>query len=370
MKVIVLTYQFANNHGAILQAHALSHFLKESGVNCETLQYFPKGWDRSWSIFPKPRSFRDFLKNIYLLFNVRLVAEKRKSLKSYEYSITTLLNLTKEKYDKNIIDKYPKADVCICGSDQIWNLSLFDDWNYFLAFIKDKSIKKIAYAPSIGNEWQAKDLHEIQMLLQDFDYLSVREKADVEVVKKLSGRPVEWVVDPIFLMPMNYWMNLAEKPKISAPYIFCYFLGVEDVAVKIVQRIKTVTGYPIVYVNLMALDRLGADYCLRNVTTQQFLGYLSEASVVCTNSFHCTAFSLLFRKNFCVVSHTERAKRMKSLQEQFGVENRFFDNDKIEISDLQIDYSRCDRLYDKVISKSRNYLLESILSDEGNNSCK
>ena len=79
MKVITLTTQYANNMGAQLQCYALSRYLiEEEHVDCEVLDYYPDGASRSWSYFPTPRSFRDFLKNIYCLVNFKLLFFKMK----------------------------------------------------------------------------------------------------------------------------------------------------------------------------------------------------------------------------------------------------------------------------------------------------
>ena len=74
------------------------------------------------------------------------------------------------------------------------------------------------------------------------DYISVREKSDVEVVKKLSGKPVTHVIDPVFLQSKEYWSNLAVEPKIKEPYIFCYFLGPNLEARKAANALNEKTG--------------------------------------------------------------------------------------------------------------------------------
>lgn len=77
MKVYTLTTQYANNMGALLQCYALAMHLNENEhVDCQVLDYHPVGANRSWSYFNKPRSFRDFVKNIYCLVNPKLLSDK------------------------------------------------------------------------------------------------------------------------------------------------------------------------------------------------------------------------------------------------------------------------------------------------------
>lgn len=51
MKINILTFQFAKNYGAILQAHALSSYIKNDlHEECEIIQYWPERSDASWNM--------------------------------------------------------------------------------------------------------------------------------------------------------------------------------------------------------------------------------------------------------------------------------------------------------------------------------
>lgn len=60
-----------------------------------------------------------------------------------------------------------------------------------------KNVKRIGYAPSIADPWPKSRWEEFKGYLSHMDIISVREKSDVPVVEKLSGKPVTHVVDPI-----------------------------------------------------------------------------------------------------------------------------------------------------------------------------
>ena len=93
------------------------------------------------------------------------------------------LNLTKRYKSYSDLKKDPpKCDVCVCGSDQIWNqyftmngeggLTL----SYFLNFGVD-DIKRIAYAVSFGTIDYPDELMKVlkyQELLTLLDYLPTR----------------------------------------------------------------------------------------------------------------------------------------------------------------------------------------------------
>lgn len=76
MKINILTFQFAKNFGAILQAHALSSYLKNDlHEECEIIQYWPKYSDASWKLYLRVTDFRDILRNIYVFFNLKIKRE-------------------------------------------------------------------------------------------------------------------------------------------------------------------------------------------------------------------------------------------------------------------------------------------------------
>lgn len=349
MKINILTFQFAKNYGAILQAHSLSSYIKNVlHEDCQIIKYLPKHSDASWKLYYRGYSPKIILRNIYVFFNIKFKRDFNQKNQIMAKAIQELLPLTEEKYTHDTIHSNPpQADAYICGSDQVWNFtSCFDDATYFLDFTKGmKNVRRIGYAPSIADPWPKSRWDEFREYLSNIDYISVREESDIPVVEKLSGKNITHVLDPVFLQPQDYWSNLAVDPRISEPYIFCYFLGTNNDAVELVKKVKELTGYKIVHLNLNARDRFNSDFEYRIASPQQFLGYIKNAAYVCTNSFHCSAFSVIFHKNYCVVPKGFANARMESLQEMFGLGQRIFREDTIKeltLKTLQIDHSKTD----------------------------
>lgn len=371
MKVLILTFQFAKNYGAILQAHALSSYIKEDlKEGCEIIQYWPKNSDASWRLYLRGWHPKVVVRNIYVFLNCKLKKEAKDKFAIMAKAINELLPLTKKKYDHEEIHKNPPlADAYICGSDQVWNfVKCFDDPTYFFDFTKGmKNVRRIGYAPSIADPWPETRWDEFRGYLSNMDYISVREKSDVEVVEKLSGKHVTHVIDPVFLKRREYWENLAVDPSIKEPYIFCYFLGTNDIAVDLVKKVREVTGCKIVHLNLNARDRFNSDYDLRAISPQQFLGFIKNAAYVCTNSFHCSAFSIIFRRNYCVAPKSFANARMESLQDMFGIGQRLFRDEMIQdmsLESLEIDYSNADKTFAPFEIISKEYLNNALYGEK------
>ena len=370
MKIHILTFQFAKNYGAILQAHALSSYIKNDlHEECEIIQYWPDRSEASWKMYSRVSDLRVLLRNIYVFFNLKYKKEYKEKNRIMHKAISELLPLTHIKYNKETIHANPPlADAYICGSDQVWNfVKCFDDPTYFFDFTKSmKNVKRIGYAPSIADPWPESRWDEFRGYLSNMDSISVREKNDVAVVEKLSEKPVTHVVDPVFLKTREYWDALSQDVDIKEPYIFCYFLGTNDLAVNLVNKVKNLTGYKIVHLNLNARDRFNSDYNLRAISPQQFIGLIKNAAYICTNSFHCSAFSIIFRKNYFVAPKSFANSRMESLQEMFGLNNRLFSQERIEAitqDTLVVDYSKTEGKCAPYIKKSVQYLKQALYGE-------
>jgi hypothetical protein len=58
----------------------------------------------------------------------------------------------------------------------------------------------------------------------------------------------------------------------------------------------------------------------------EFLNLIKNAKYIFTNSFHATAFSILFHKNFFVVPPKKRSSRITHLIKKLGLDNRMVCN--------------------------------------------
>lgn len=214
-------------------------------------------------------------------------------------------------------------DYFIAGSDQIWNFNFsaeyFDD--YFLKFTKKN--KRIAVSASFGvnklpDEW--KDLYSAS--LQEFSEISVREDAGQEIIKNLVGIDVPVLIDPTMMLTKDEWLNVSRKPRVdcSKPYVLKYYLGDETESEKIDVWAKQ-NGYEVY--ELMN-DRIPELY---SAGPGEFISLISNATLVCSDSFHCIVFSIIFSRPFLVYarqgSENYMTSRLDTLLRKFGVENRW-----------------------------------------------
>ena len=93
---------------------------------------------------------------------------------------------------------------------------------------------------------------------------------------------------------------------------------------------------------------------------QEFLGYFSKASFVITNSFHGTAFSILYKKQFICIPPQRGRERTDSILSLLGLCGRIIE-DYQAIGELRpIDYKQVYSTLELLRNQSKSYLEKSL----------
>lgn len=380
MKIGVITTQHASNYGALLQTYALQKYLNSyPDFDAEVLNYYPPFYKRNWHILPNIKGNHNFkvtLKNTALLMESCLhpkrIAGKKSRFEKYKNFVKENIKCSKPYFSKEDIESDPcPYDILIAGSDQIWNANIIKskkiDKVWFLGLEGSyKNVKKIAYAPSVADKIPEDQKPLIKELLKDFKAVSVRESSDIKQIEPLYGGEVRHVCDPVFLLDKKRWSDFSKEPEIKEPYICCYFLNPSAEAVEIVKEIKRITGLKTVLIDINDREKIKPDIDILDASPKEFVGLIKNAEMVITNSFHATAFSVIFEKDLIVVKKKTANSRMESLLKVAGISDRIKSLSEVKNmseKDLKTDYnSDSDKLAD-FIKNSEDYL-KSALREE------
>lgn len=307
MKAGILTFHYAHHYGAQLQAYALMRAIRLLGVDCEIINYVRKDNIEGSSLFKKGLSLRSVLSNLDTLLHYRSLKKRHDRFNSF---VSGEMKLSEKFYGSylELCDDPPVYDVYVCGSDQVWNPLIFSEKTYDPAFFADfaKSGRRVAYAPSFGISSIPEDRREeLAGYLEKFDCLSVREKQGEKIIGETAGREAVTVLDPTLLLTADEWGRLAAVPETyggypikDSGYILCYFITDARKYAEYVQAISEKFGLPVV--SLCGSRRVvpQTKRKMLDCGPREFLGLFAGASVVCTDSFHGTVFSLIFEKEF------------------------------------------------------------------------
>ncbi len=305
MKIYTLTCHDVYNYGASLQAYALMNYLENaSGAEVTVIDYKPAYLSRHyylWGGIEKYAAKSKLLVAPYLLLKSPGRLAKRLSPRKLRFDSfrRKYLKLTPKKYTSNEeLRELPKGDCYFAGSDQIWNpvLENGNDPAFFLDFVEDDS-RKISYSASFSVD-SLTDVQQAWMkpLLRKFQRISVREKSGVGLLRDMGIDGALCTVDPVFLLEKVKWESMLPRKKFSEKYLFLYDFDhnpkMRDSIVSYAEahKLKIYSGLKSDY----------ADRCFDNAGPLEFLNLVRNAEIVISNSFHATAFSLIFHKPFYV----------------------------------------------------------------------
>ena len=357
MRINTITCHNVYNLGASLQAYALAAYLQSQGHEVQIIDYQPL-YLRHYRLagVPNPRYDKPLLREAYQIAKFpgrlydRLTSKRKKAFDRFTVEHLPLTPVTYPDAAALRADP-PEADLYIAGSDQIWN-PLFrngKDPAFFLNFVPEGK-RRISYAASFAVETLEKqDADRMKPWLEKLDDVSVRESSGVALLADMGIKGVQ-VVDPVFLLTKDAWEKIAALPPMQ-DYILVYDFDNSPKIKEIAQAVSRQTGKKIV--SLFPVD--WADEIWANAGPCEFLGAIQNAGIVLSNSFHATAFSLIFQKDFYVVNRSEGINtRMKDLVGDLGLAGRLICAVPNAIS--AIDYPNVVPLLEKKIIASKDYL--------------
>ena len=365
MRIKTITCHDVYNHGASLQAFALQTYLESIGHTVEIIDYKPDYLSRHYQLWSVDNPIYDkpLVKQLFILAKLpgRLISLNRKHL--FDIFTKKYLKLTSIRYHSNeeLKANPPQADVYIAGSDQIWN-TLFQngrDAAFYLDFAPP-SAKRISYAASFATEDVADDYRPlVRKMLQNFDAVSIREQCSLSLLASLGRTDGVAVCDPVFLLTREQWEKLLPQNQRREKYLLVYDTEFSSQVKEIAMRIAKEKKLKIYNVSA---SRIGyADKDLWASSPMDFVRLVKNASYVVSNSFHATAFSLIFECDFCVVNRSEGInERMRSLLASYHLEERMV-SVHTALPLTPINYQEVWLLLQKDIDYSKDFLKKTLM---------
>lgn len=361
MKIKTITCHDVYNLGASLQAYALAAYLKDCGHDVQIINYKPDYLSGHYSLteVSNPRFDRPLLRELYLLAKLprRLKARRTMRKQRFDTFRVDYLPLTDRRYAsaEELRGNCPEADVYIAGSDQIWNPVFPNgrDSAFFLEFVPAEK-RKLSYAASFSVDSLAEaDIERMKPWLSRLDAISVRESSGVKLLKQL-GLAGQQVMDPVFLLSTDAWERLSVRPDRQG-YILVYDFDNSPLIHNLAAVLANRTGKKII--SVFPLE--GASEVWSDMGPREFLGAVRNADIVLSNSFHATAFSLIFRKEFYVINREEKINtRMRDLLADLSLDGRLISEIPQEVP--VVDWAAVQSMLDNLVTQSKAFLSNNI----------
>jgi hypothetical protein len=345
-KVGILSLPYDANYGWVLQHYALYKIIKLYG-------HEPISICRKWNR-PGSRPIAYHIKK-FIYYNLL----SRNIFNFYKKNINNRTEIFDSQESLTNITRYD-LEAIVVGSDQVWRTeftSLVGN-NFFLDFVESKKISKLSYAASFGtDEWieGTNRTAVVKTLLDDFDYISVREISGIDLCKKEFEIKVESVVDPTLLLNKDQYNELidSEVSLFQKPTLITYILDHNKSKSNLVTLIsKSLT---LAQFHLYPKRKKIWSYFIR---VEKWLGAFRDCDFVITDSFHGTVFAIIYNKQFITIANKERGlTRFTSLLNLFNLSSRLvFMSDQIDINKLindRIDFKPINGLVKKEQERSK-----------------
>ena len=364
-KIGIITFHRAHNYGAVLQAYALQKVLSENN-EVKIIDFRNKAIENAYKLFKINK------KNVFsigksLLGDILYFPRDKKRYDCFNKFINANFHMT-EKYNnyEQLKKEFPKFDIYITGSDQVWNYEISQEVNAYTLNFGDSNIKKISYAASIGEDtFNQKYINQFVDNIKKLNFVSIRESQTRMYLENLIGREVAVTMDPTLLRTVEEWNNDLKDIKniVSEKYIFAYVVEENEEFYKILNYLSEITGYKIIHTGRRNKN---VKSVLKSAYTNgpfEFVNLIKNAEYVVATSFHATVFSVLYHKKFWIVPHLKTGGRVRSLLKKLNISNRAvtnFQEFKKKDYDEQINYNKVDEILRLEREKSKKWLNNAI----------
>lgn len=331
MRIGILTFHSEINYGSVLQAYAMQVALASLGYESLIIDKWENidNYRLMGPLIKKNPIFwvKFFLRSVMLCGDWSCMA---RSLKTIRF-IRKYLHRTKYHfYNWEDAPDNLGVDLITIGSDQVWNHTIVPPPDYLMKY-NPWGIPVIAYSASIGQHYLDKGwLHEYRAGFARLNAIGVREREAKQLIER-EGFAAEHVVDPTLLVDRELaWSQFERKKDSTKKLLVCYFLTEDFNALSSVfsewaerndAYVRFFFDHPPLgalpysrqgvrkWIQYNKLWRCGRVKGMLSADPKEFVGSVSSADWIVTNSFHGLMFSIIFNKNVRVVKSSSATRR-------------------------------------------------------------
>lgn len=335
MKVCILSMQRVANFGSLLQSYSLKKTVESLGHEVSFIdierrdlddvllngsrQKFAEEHEARGSVISKLKKIDKYAIN-------RLHIKKRAKMQSrcFEKFRTNELGIDNESNDR-------KYDVCIIGSDEVFNCLADTPWGFTSQLFGDvhQADKVITYAASCGATTYdilpepARD--RIKQAFENVSAFSVRDENTVNFVKCMTDKQISVNYDPVIMKNFDEEMAKCSLPKQLKNYciVYSYYNRIHDE-----KEIKAIVKF--CKKHKLELVSVGAPQMwIRNhlvLNPFETLLAFKQADFVITDTFHGTIFSAKYSKRFATITRASNKNKLLDLISRLGVEQHLIDD--------------------------------------------
>ena len=363
MKIGILTFHNSRNYGAVLQAFGLKQTLEQFGHKVEVIDYRNSCIENRKHPFSLMSFKRNPVRYIPVFFSSYINYRRKVSI--FASFGNKHLNVTAHRFTPEDINR-SDYDFLIVGSDQVWNpyITGGPDSVYWGKY-KPGNARLITYAASSGNTemLETVEFKNVGKWLERFDAISVREERLKCYIESHSNKEVSVVIDPTLLADRSIFERITSDNIIKEPYILLYSVESMPHLISIAKKVAKLYNAKIVRAGSNGLTAMIRDYrnnvTYKNASVQEMLGLVKHAECVVALSFHGTALSLLYEKEFFSVRGGNMG-RVEALLSRCHLMNKIVDKPD-QVKRETINYDEVNKAINEYRSCSLQWLKNALV---------
>lgn len=368
MKVCILSMQQIDNMGSLLQSYALKTTIEKLGNEVEFIDI--KKRDEDYKLlgnykqeYHEEREKGGLLGKISKIdrYTINRLKIKRKSVEQ---------GLVFDEFRKeylNIDKKSRHYDLCVIGSDEVFNCLNSGAWGFTSQLFGNVSNadKVITYAASCGStKYQELPQSVADKIRSSFDRVSafsVRDNNTHRFVENLTQKTVVDSLDPVLIYNFDKEVEAAILPELPAHYCVVYSYYNRIHTKKEIEAIETFCKE----YNLTPVAIGAPQFWVKNYVVCdpfQCLKVFQQADFVITDTFHGTIFSAKYAKRFAVLARDSNKNKLLDLVDKICMKAHLMDSieeldAKYGIAKNKAEFNDCIK---KEQEKSLQYLQNNI----------
>ena len=366
-KICILSMQKVNNFGSLLQSYSLKKIVEKLNCNVKFIDILPNENDNI--LMTKPKVFlEEKIANtskikkidIYTFNRIRIKLRDNKQKEIFKNFRKEYLNIS----DNSNNDTY---DMCIIGSDEVFNCCTKSDWGFTSQLFGNvQNVKEvISYAASCGSttidDINPKVKSRIKESFKNMKSISVRDQNTYEFVSNLSNKKISIHLDPVLIGDFDKEIELNKNIKLPKNYciLYSYYNRFNNI-----EEIKYIRDF--CQKNNLKLITIGApQFWIKKhlvLNPFQMLYVFSKANFIITDTFHGTIFSSKYSNKFATIIRKSNEQKLSDLIKRIKVDNHLCTSiyDIDEKYKIKNDKAKVNKICEQEREKSIEYLKKNI----------
>lgn len=368
MKVCILSMQQIDNMGSLLQSYALKTTIEKLGNEVEFID-IKKRYDDYKLLGNYKQEYHEEREKDGLLGKISKIDR---------YTLNRLKIKRKNKEQGSAFDEFRKEhlnidkksrhyDLCVIGSDEVFNCLNSGAWGFTSQLFGNvpEANKVITYAASCGStkyeELPAKVAEKIRITFERVTAFSVRDENTHEFVNKLTDKRINDNLDPVLIYNFDHEVEQISLPKIPKHYcvVYSYYNRIHTS-----EEIEAIKGFcrrhALTPIAIGAPQFWIKDYIV--CSPFQCLKIFKESDFVITDTFHGTIFASKYADKFAVLARASNKNKLLDLVSKIEMKNHLMSN----ISELDEKYDLLkskddfDLIIDREATRAIKYLKSNI----------